>query len=88
METYSGCDENRAESVGPESVPTAIAAGSNSNPLNVAVILGNCNSGNVSARQSPKVSVTPASQLIIQGNPALSPTISRKIMSKNNNNTS
>ncbi|KAG5895998.1 hypothetical protein JTB14_007566 [Gonioctena quinquepunctata] len=58
------------------------ASSSGSNP---PVISGNCASGASSARQSPKVCVTP-SQILLQRN-SLSPSVPRKVMSKNNNNT-
>lgn len=87
METYSASDDNAGPDPGPAAISAAVV--SNSNPLNVPLVSGLCNSGNLSARHSPKVSVTPASQLMVHGNSSsLPPSAPRKIMSKNNNNTS
>ncbi|CAH1153301.1 unnamed protein product [Phaedon cochleariae] len=66
--------QNGQESDGPGAVV----------PANFPGVLGNC-TGSSSARQSPKVCVT-ASQIVLQRN-SISPSLPRKIMSKNNNNT-
>ncbi|XP_057669378.1 NGFI-A-binding protein homolog [Diorhabda carinulata] len=77
MDGLSSSEENG-------NVPAPIS--SSSGNTNVPVVLGNCASGSLSARHSPKVCVTPASQILLQRN-SLSPNVPRKVMSKNNNNT-
>ncbi|XP_023310622.1 NGFI-A-binding protein homolog [Anoplophora glabripennis] len=78
-------DEGRSSNASAEG-PVPAVSGSN---LPV-MLVGNCASGSSSARQSPKVCVTPASasasHVLLQRN-SLSPSVPRKIMSKNNNNT-
>lgn len=77
-------EEGRCSNTSAEG-PVPAVSGSN---LPV-MLVGSCTSGSSSARQSPKVCVTPASasHVLLQRN-SLSPSIPRKIMSKNNNNTS
>lgn len=77
-------DEGRLSNASAE-VPIPAVSGSN---LPV-MLVGNCTSGSSSVRQSPKVCMTPASasHVLFQQN-SLSPSVPRKIMSKNNNNTS
>ncbi|CAH0561987.1 unnamed protein product [Brassicogethes aeneus] len=54
-----------------------------------SVVSGNCASGSISARQSPKICAPPmtASNAILLQRNSLSPSVPRKVMSKNNNNT-
>ncbi|XP_072402902.1 NGFI-A-binding protein homolog [Diabrotica undecimpunctata] len=78
MDGLSSSEEN-----GTVPAPSSSTSGSS----NVPVVLGNCASGSSSARtHSPKVCVTPGSQILLQRN-SLSPNVPRKVMSKNNNNT-